>query len=98
MDYDSARHHFEALQTAKKKDETNSNLEGNEGDSKDSTPIRSKELAMLVADAIVSGDDESLGNVKELLVEIQKHFDPETDENAETPYRLFFEVHLALYF
>lgn len=73
-----------ATENKKKKDETNSNLEGNEGDSKDSTPIRSKELAMLVADAIVSGDDESLGNVKELLVEIQKHFDPETDENADS--------------
>lgn len=39
---------------------------------------------MLVSNAIVSGDDESLGNVKELLGEIKKHFNPETEENDDS--------------
>ena len=57
---------------------------GNEGDSNDSTPIRPKELGMLVSDAIVSGDDESLENVRELLGEIKKHFDLETEDNDDS--------------
>ena len=87
LDYDTVQELFsasKATENKKKKDETNSDPEGNEDDSKDSTPIRSKELGMLVSDAIVSGDDESLGNVKELLGEIKKHFDPETDENDDS--------------
>lgn len=39
---------------------------------------------MLVSDAIVSGDDESLENVRELLGEIKKHFDPETEDNDDS--------------
>lgn len=89
LDYGTVQELFSASKATenkkkKKKDETNLDPEGNEGDSKDSTPIRSKELGMLVSKAIVSGDDESLGNVKELLGEIKKHFDPETDENDDS--------------
>lgn len=39
---------------------------------------------MLVSDAIVSGDDESLENVRELLGEIKKHFDLETEDNDDS--------------
>lgn len=87
LDYDTVQELFsasKATENKKKKDETNPDPKGNEGDSNDSTPIRPKELGMLVSDAIVSGDDESLGNVKELLGEIKKHFDPETEENDDS--------------
>lgn len=87
LDYDTVQELFsasKATENKKKKDETNPEPEGNEGDSNDSTPIRPKELGMLVSNAIVSGDDESLGNVKELLGEIKKHFDPETEENDDS--------------
>lgn len=87
LDYDTVQELFsasKATENKKKKDEANSDPEGNEGDSNDSTPIRPKELGMLVSDAIVSGDDESLGNVKELLREIKKHFDSETEENDDS--------------
>lgn len=87
LDYDTVQELFsasKATENKKKKDEANPDPEGNEGDSNDSTPIRPKELGMLVSDAIVSGDDESLGNVKELLREIKKHFDSETEENDDS--------------
>ena len=87
LDYDIVQELFsasKAIESKKKKDKTNPDPEGNDGDSNDSTPIRPKELGMLVSDAIVSGDDESLENVKELLGEIKKHFDPETEENDDS--------------
>lgn len=87
LDYDVVQELFsvsKAIENKKKKDETNLDSEGNEGDSNDSAPIRPKELGMLVSDAIVSGDDESLENVKELLGEIKKHFDSETEENDDS--------------
>lgn len=87
LDYDTVQELFsasKATENKKKKGEANPDPEGNEGDSNDSTPIRPKELGMLVSDAIVSGDDESLENVRELLGEIKKHFDPETEDNDDS--------------
>lgn len=87
LDYDTVQELFsasKATENKKKKGEANPNPEGNEGDSNDSTPIRPKELGMLVSDAIVSGDDESLENVRELLGEIKKHFDLETEDNDDS--------------
>lgn len=86
LDYDTVQELFsasKATENKKKKGEANPDPEGNEGDSNDSTPIRPKELGILVSDAIVSGDDESLENVRELLGEIKKHFDPETEDNDD---------------
>lgn len=87
LDYDTVQELFsasKATENKKRKDETNPYPEGNESDSNDTTPIRPKELGALVSDAIVSGDDESLENVKELLGEIRKHFDPETEDNDDS--------------
>lgn len=87
LDYDTVQELFsasKATENKKKKDETNPDPESNESGSNDTTPIRPKELGTLVSDAIVSGDDESLENVKELLGEIKKHFDPETEENDDS--------------
>lgn len=87
LDYDTVQELFsasKATENKKKKGEANPNPEGNEGDSNDSTPIRPKELGMLVSDAIVSGDDESLENVRELLGEIKKHFDLEIEDNDDS--------------
>ena len=87
LDYDTVQELFsasKATENKKKKGEANPDPEGNEGDSNDSTPIRPKELGMIVSDAIVSGDDESLENIRELLGEIKKHFDPETEDNDDS--------------
>lgn len=87
LDYDTVQELFsasKATENKKKKGEANPDPEGNEGDSNDSTPIRPKELGMLVSDAIVSGDDESLENIRELLGEIKKHFDLETEDNDDS--------------
>lgn len=87
LDYDTVQELFsasKATENKKKKGEANPDSEGNEGDSNDSTPIRPKELGMLVSDAIVSGDDESLENIRELLGEIKKHFDLETEDNDDS--------------
>lgn len=87
LDYDTVQELFsasKATENKKKKYETYPDPEDNEGDSNDTTPIKPKELGTLVSDAIVSGDDESLENVKELLGEIKKHFDSETEENDDS--------------
>ena len=49
----------------------------------DNAPIRPKELDAIVADAVVFGDDDALGNIQELLKELNKHYDPETEENDD---------------
>lgn len=50
----------------------------------ESSPIRPKELKQLISDAIVNGDEEELANARELLGELKKHFDTETEENADS--------------
>lgn len=48
------------------------------------TPIRSKELGQIISDVIVNGDEEDVAAVQELLGELKKHFDPETEENNDS--------------
>ena len=50
----------------------------------EAAPIRPKELGQLISDVIVNGDDEDIAAVKELLEELKKHFDPETEENNDS--------------
>ena len=50
----------------------------------EAAPIRPKELGQLISDAIVNGDEEDTAAVKELLEELKKHFDPETEENNDS--------------
>lgn len=81
---------FSASKTneSKKKKKPSTTLDGTETDTPDVTseaaPIRPKELGQLISDAIVNGDEEDVAAVKELLEELKKHFDTETEENAES--------------
>ncbi len=50
----------------------------------EAAPIRPKELGQLISDVIVNGDEEDVAAVKELLEELKKHFDSETEENNDS--------------
>ena len=50
----------------------------------EAAPIRPKELGQLISDAIVNGDENDAASIKELLEELKKHFDPETEENNDS--------------
>ena len=47
----------------------------------DTTPIHSKELDRIISDAIVFGDKEDQESIRDLLDELRKHYDTETEEN-----------------
>jgi len=70
----------------KKKKETPSSEQP--GDTPDVTaevsPIRPKELSQIVSTAIVSGDEDDLKAIGELLDALKKHFSTETDENNDS--------------
>ncbi len=48
------------------------------------TPIKPKELDNIISDAVVFGDEDATENLQELLGELKKHYDPETEENKDT--------------
>lgn len=77
-----------ANESKKKKKNSPKTSEGTGIDTPDVTseaaPIRPKELGQLISDAIVNGDEEDTAAVKELLEELKKHFDPETEENNDS--------------
>lgn len=77
-----------ANESKKKKKNPSKTLNGTETDTPDITPeaapIRPKELGQLISDVIVNGDEEDITAVKELLEELKKHFDPETEENTDS--------------
>lgn len=50
----------------------------------DTTPIRPKELDHLISDAVVFGDEEEQENIRDLLSELNKHYDTETEENDDS--------------
>ena len=49
----------------------------------ESSPIKPKELDTLISDAVVFGGSEELESIQELLKELHKHYDPETEENDD---------------
>lgn len=70
----------------KKKDPKNQNPDDPNDTTEDiteSSPIRPKELKQLISEAIVNGDEDDLANARELLGALKKHFDTETEENAD---------------
>lgn len=77
-----------ANESKKKKKNPSKSPDGTKIDTPDVTseaaPIRPKELGQLISDAIVNGDEEDAAAVKELLEELKKHFDPETEENTDS--------------
>lgn len=50
----------------------------------ENAPIRPKELKQMISDAVVTGSEEDMTNVRELLKEMKKHFDPEEGANTDT--------------
>lgn len=90
LDFATVHELFSAskVNESKKKKNTPKTSEGTENDTPDVTsevaPIRPKELGQLVSDAIVNGDEKDIAAVKELLEELKKHFDPETEENNDS--------------
>lgn len=76
-----------ANESKKKKKNSPKTPDGTETDTPDVTseaaPIRPKELGQLISEVIVNGDEEDFAAVKELLEELKKHFDPETEENND---------------
>lgn len=70
----------------KKKDPKKNPDDGTDAteDITDSSPIRPKELKKLISDAIVKGNEEEIASAKELLDELKKHFDTETEENVDS--------------
>lgn len=50
----------------------------------DTTPIRPNELDRLISDAVVFGDEEDQENIRDLLNELNKHYDTESEENDDS--------------
>ena len=86
LEYDTVLELFSASQKAKKtKNKTDdSDSESENIEEQDNSPIRPKELDHLIADAVVFGDDQDLENIQELLKELDKHYDPETEDNDDS--------------
>ena len=88
LDYDTVRELFSASKNMegkkKKPTEKPSKDEEDIEDFTPVTPIRNKELGEIISDAIVTGNDDDMENVKELLSELRKHFDTENAENKDS--------------
>lgn len=90
LDFATVQELFSASKAneSKKKKNPPKTPDGTETDTPNVTseaaPIRPKELGHLISDAIVNGDEEDVAAVKELLEELKKHFDPETEENNDS--------------
>lgn len=86
LDLDTVQELFSASQKAeqKKKDPTSTVDTPDVFVEVDTTPIRPKELDRIISDAIVFGDEEEQENIRDLLNELNKHYDTETEENADS--------------
>lgn len=47
------------------------------------TPIRPKELDLIISDTIVYGDEDGLKNIQDLLRELETYYDPEQEESDD---------------
>lgn len=85
LDLETVQELFSASQKKnKKKDKTPlTQTEDNPEVATENTPIKPKELDNLISDAVVFGDEEELENIQDLLKELSKHYDPETEENDD---------------
>lgn len=85
LDLETVQELFSASQKKSKKAETTqSNPSGDNPEiTIENTPIKPKELDNLISDAVVFGDEEELDNIQELLKELSKHYDTETEENDD---------------
>lgn len=85
LDLETVQELFSASQKKSKKAETTqSDPSGDNPEvTIENTPIKPKELDNLISDAVVFGDEEELDNIQELLKELSKHYDTETEENDD---------------
>lgn len=88
LDLETVQELFSASQrTEKKKKEEipapNSDTPDVPGEN-DTTPIRPKELDRIISDAVVFGDEEAQENIRDLLGELSKHYDTETEKNEDS--------------
>lgn len=86
LDFDNVQKLFSASQKAQKKLPPTANTDDDSDESEiiNTTPIRPKELDSIISDAVVFGDKEEKENIQELLDELIKHYDTETEENDES--------------
>lgn len=88
LDLETVQELFSASQKAEKKKKKDSPTPNGEtpdvpGED-DTTPIRPKELDRIISDAVVFGDEEAQENIRDLLDELSKHYDTETEENDDS--------------
>lgn len=88
LDFETVQELFSASQKSEKraykKEPVQSTDTPEASDTVDTTPIRPKELERLISDAIVFGNDDEQENIQELLKELNKHYDTETEENDDS--------------
>ena len=88
LDLETVQELFSASQkTEKKKKKEGLTTNGDTPEapeSIDTTPIRPKELDRIISDTIVFGDEEDQQNIQNLLDELRKHYDTETEENDDS--------------
>ena len=88
LDLETVKELFSASQkNEKKKKKKDTDSAGETPDAHeevDTTPIRPKELDRIIADAVVFGDEEEQENIRDLLDELSKHYDTETEENDDS--------------
>lgn len=88
LDFDTVQELFSASQKVEKKkkkvDPTPTGETADVPKEIDAAPIRPKELDRIISDAIVFGDEEEQENIRDLLNELTKHYDTETEENDDS--------------
>lgn len=88
LDLETVQELFSASQkTEKKKKRKDPANQGETPDTLeeiDTSPIRPKELDRLISEAVVFGDDEEQENIRELLDELNQHYDTETEKNDDS--------------
>lgn len=88
LDFETVQELFSASQKSEKrtykKEPVQSTDTPEAPDTVDTSPIRPKELERLISDAIVFGNDDEQENIQELLKELNKHYDIETEENDDS--------------
>lgn len=88
LDLETVQELFSASQKAekekKKEAPTSSGDTPNVPEEIDTTPIRPKELDRIISGAVVFGDEEEQENIRDLLNELSKHYNTETEENDDS--------------
>ncbi len=84
LDLKTVQKLFSATQKVEKKKERPIIDNPDDSEGIDTTPIKPKELAHIISNAVVFGDEESQENIQELLRELIKHYDTETEENNDS--------------